>query len=82
MIKLTYISMICGCPSCSLKSRYSQDCDRTKIFRVGPIFPAIVVRRTNIFTGKIGPRTDFSRTKIPVTGLIRKVCSWWFNKAV
>ena len=42
---------------------------RTKIFRVGPILPEKMVRGTNFSSGNFGPRTIFSRTKIPVTGL-------------
>ena len=40
---------------------------RTKIFRVGPILPEKMVRGTNFSSGNFGPRTIFSRTKIPVT---------------
>jgi len=40
---------------------------RTKIFRVGPLLPEKMVRGTNFSSGNFGPRTIFSRTKIPVT---------------
>ena len=42
----------------------------TKIFRVGPILPENMVRGIIFSSRNFGPRTNFSRTKIPVTGLM------------
>ena len=40
---------------------------RTKILRVGPILPENMVQGTIFSSRNFGPRTNFSRTKIPVT---------------
>ena len=43
-----------------------------QICRVGPILAENMVRGTIFFSRNFGPRTNFSRTKIPVTGLVNE----------